>query len=152
MQRHGGVTHAAALLVDNELWGFACPRTVDVEDVRRAAATILPYYAVPTRLVLIDTMPLTRFVVHLRVFVSMPKLTRMRPATERRTRLRSARSRWDSQRPPPPPPRPPSADGGCGCLITIASRLYSQIGFQHSLPRIDSEPCQGRNTRLVVPT
>jgi hypothetical protein len=68
MQRHGGVTHAAALLVDNELWGFACPRTVDVEDVRRAAAMILPYYAVPTRLVLIDTMPLTRFVVHLRVF------------------------------------------------------------------------------------
>ncbi|EEB90093.1 hypothetical protein MPER_11750, partial [Moniliophthora perniciosa FA553] len=42
------------------LWGFVTPSTVDVDLVKRAAAEIQPYYAVPTRYVAVDDFPMTR--------------------------------------------------------------------------------------------
>ncbi|TDL22237.1 nonribosomal peptide synthetase 12 [Rickenella mellea] len=43
-----GVDVAAALLIDNELWGFFTPDTVAIDDVKVATAKIQPYYAVPS--------------------------------------------------------------------------------------------------------
>ncbi|ESK89224.1 nonribosomal peptide synthetase 12 [Moniliophthora roreri MCA 2997] len=60
MRRHKEVTNAVALLIESELWGFVTPSTVDVDLVKRAAAEIQPYYAVPTRYVAVDDFPMTR--------------------------------------------------------------------------------------------
>ncbi|KAE9395076.1 nonribosomal peptide synthetase 12 [Gymnopus androsaceus JB14] len=54
-----GVSVAAALLVDNVLWGFVAPDTVKSETVLLDTAKIQPYYAVPTRLMVIQELPKT---------------------------------------------------------------------------------------------
>jgi hypothetical protein len=60
MQRAEGVGNAVALLISGELWGFISPATADPAAAREAAASILPYYAVPTRYVVVGTLPMTR--------------------------------------------------------------------------------------------
>ena len=51
---------AVALLIETELWGFVTPKSVNVDDVKAAAAKVQPYYAVPTRFVTLEEMPHTR--------------------------------------------------------------------------------------------
>ncbi|KAJ7044130.1 nonribosomal peptide synthetase 12 [Mycena alexandri] len=50
---------AAALLINEELWGFVTPDAVSVEEVRIVTAKIQPYYAVPTRILALDSFPRT---------------------------------------------------------------------------------------------
>lgn len=59
MQKAEGVENAVALLIDGELWGFVSPATADVSKARAAAASILPYYAVPTKYLTVETLPMT---------------------------------------------------------------------------------------------
>ncbi|KAJ7780692.1 nonribosomal peptide synthetase 12 [Mycena maculata] len=59
METTDGVKAAAALLIDEELWGFITPGTVDVDEVKIATAKIQPYYAVPTHILAIDVFPRT---------------------------------------------------------------------------------------------
>ncbi|KAH7878038.1 nonribosomal peptide synthetase 12 [Lentinula edodes] len=54
-----GVKIAAALLIDDILWGFVAPNEVDSETVLSDAAKIQPYYAVPTRLTVMKEFPKT---------------------------------------------------------------------------------------------
>ncbi|KAK1230650.1 hypothetical protein PQX77_006233 [Marasmius sp. AFHP31] len=60
MRRYEAVHNAVALLIDSELWGFVTPSTVDVGEVKRSAAEIQPYYAVPTHYLALDDFPMTR--------------------------------------------------------------------------------------------
>ncbi|GAV99929.1 nonribosomal peptide synthetase 12 [Lentinula edodes] len=54
-----GVKVAAALLIEDILWGFVAPNEVDSETVLSDAAKIQPYYAVPTRLTVMKEFPKT---------------------------------------------------------------------------------------------
>ncbi|KAJ3801535.1 nonribosomal peptide synthetase 12 [Lentinula aff. detonsa] len=54
-----GVKVAAALLVDNILWGFVAPDTINPEDILSDTAKIQPYYAVPNRLIALREFPKT---------------------------------------------------------------------------------------------
>ncbi|EAU85234.1 nonribosomal peptide synthetase 12 [Coprinopsis cinerea okayama7 len=54
-----GVQVATALLIDEELWGFATPSSLDVESAKAAALKVQPYYAVPTRFLTMDEFPKT---------------------------------------------------------------------------------------------
>ncbi|KAJ3837524.1 nonribosomal peptide synthetase 12 [Lentinula raphanica] len=54
-----GIKVAAALLVENILWGFISPDTLNPENVLSDAAKIQPYYAVPTRLTMMKEFPKT---------------------------------------------------------------------------------------------
>ncbi|KAJ3854453.1 nonribosomal peptide synthetase 12 [Lentinula lateritia] len=54
-----GVKVAAALLIDDILWGFVAPDEVNSETVLSDAAKIQPYYAVPTRLTVMKEFPKT---------------------------------------------------------------------------------------------
>ena len=54
-----GVSSASAMLVDNELWGFFAPGTIDVGQVRKAVDRDQPYYARPQFYVTLGQMPLT---------------------------------------------------------------------------------------------
>lgn len=60
IQTHEPVESAVALLVDTELWGFVTPSTVDLAQVRDAAARIQAYHAVPTQYLAIDAFPMTK--------------------------------------------------------------------------------------------
>jgi acyl-CoA synthetase (AMP-forming)/AMP-acid ligase II len=60
IQTHEPVKSAVALLVDTELWGFVTPSTVDLAQVRDAAARIQAYHAVPTQYLAIDSFPMTK--------------------------------------------------------------------------------------------
>ncbi|KAJ7885179.1 putative nonribosomal peptide synthetase [Mycena olivaceomarginata] len=61
MRTHEPVKSAVALLVDTELWGFVTPSTVDLAQVRDAAAArIQAYHAVPTQYLAIDSFPMTK--------------------------------------------------------------------------------------------
>ncbi|THH19192.1 hypothetical protein EW146_g1923 [Bondarzewia mesenterica] len=50
---------AAALLIEAELWGFITPENVDVSAVISAASKVQPYYAVPTRFLVLPEFPYT---------------------------------------------------------------------------------------------
>jgi len=60
MRSHEPVRNAVALLVGSELCGFVTPSTVDLTAVREATAKIQPYYAVPTRFLALEDLPMTR--------------------------------------------------------------------------------------------
>lgn len=60
LQTHPAVKVAAALLIDNELWGFLTPEKVDIDEVKSAVAKIQPYYAVPTHFYALPVFPQTR--------------------------------------------------------------------------------------------
>ncbi|KZT61769.1 putative nonribosomal peptide synthetase [Calocera cornea HHB12733] len=53
------VRTAVALKVGDQLWGFYAPADVAHADVRKATATVLPDYAVPTQWLALDKLPLT---------------------------------------------------------------------------------------------
>lgn len=53
---------ATALLIGSELWGFVAPATVDLTAVITATNKVQPYYAVPTRWMLLEDFPYTRYV------------------------------------------------------------------------------------------
>ncbi|KAK7056764.1 hypothetical protein VNI00_002481 [Paramarasmius palmivorus] len=59
METCPGVKVAIALLIDDNLWGFVTPSSVDQVAVTTAAAKIQPYYAVPTRVLTMDEFPKT---------------------------------------------------------------------------------------------
>ncbi|KAA1469841.1 nonribosomal peptide synthetase 12 [Dentipellis sp. KUC8613] len=59
METCPSVKVAVALLVDSELWGFVTPSNVDVNAVLEATAKVQPYYAVPTRFVVLADLPRT---------------------------------------------------------------------------------------------
>ncbi|KAK7048367.1 Nonribosomal peptide synthetase 12 [Favolaschia claudopus] len=59
METTVGIKAAAALLIDEELWGFVTPDTVDEAEVRAATAKVQPYYAVPTHIVALASFPRT---------------------------------------------------------------------------------------------
>ena len=50
---------AVALLVNSELWGFVAPANVKEEDVIEATKKVQPYYAVPTRYMMLAELPHT---------------------------------------------------------------------------------------------
>ncbi|KAK6080406.1 AMP-binding enzyme [Seiridium cupressi] len=54
-----GVTRATALLVNGEIHGFLEPATVNIDFVRQHLSLRQPYYAMPTRFHLLDTLPET---------------------------------------------------------------------------------------------
>jgi len=60
MQTYEPVQHSVALLIGSELWGFVTPSTVDLDLVREATAQIQPPYAVPSKFLALDELPLTR--------------------------------------------------------------------------------------------
>ncbi|KAJ4488225.1 putative nonribosomal peptide synthetase [Lentinula aciculospora] len=60
MQTCEGISGAATLLVDSELWGFVTPSTVDTASVRETVSKIQPYYAVPTHFLALNIFPATR--------------------------------------------------------------------------------------------
>ncbi|KAI0030425.1 nonribosomal peptide synthetase 12 [Vararia minispora EC-137] len=59
MQTCPQVIHSAALLIDSQLWGFVTPSSADRDAVLAAASRIQPYYAVPTRLLVLEDFPYT---------------------------------------------------------------------------------------------
>ncbi|TFK21474.1 nonribosomal peptide synthetase 12 [Coprinopsis marcescibilis] len=59
METAHGVKAAAALLIDGELWGFATPGHLNPEDLKAATSKIQPYYAVPTKYLILDGFPET---------------------------------------------------------------------------------------------
>lgn len=54
------VSAAQALLINDELWGFLTPSGVDLPLIQEGTRRIQPYYAVPTRWVLLEAFPMTR--------------------------------------------------------------------------------------------
>ncbi|KAI0801910.1 nonribosomal peptide synthetase 12 [Irpex lacteus] len=59
MQTYKAADAAVALLIDDELWGFVTPSSVNVDGVIEATKKIQPYYAVPTQWCTLDTLPHT---------------------------------------------------------------------------------------------
>ncbi|KAF7416084.1 hypothetical protein PC9H_002344 [Pleurotus ostreatus] len=59
METCSGVKAAVALLIDDVLWGFFTPSTVEPKDVQAAVAKIQPYYAVPSRFIHMEEFPNT---------------------------------------------------------------------------------------------
>ena len=60
MQTYEPVINSVALLIGSELWGFVTPSTVDLNLVREVTARIQPPYAVPSKFLALDELPLTR--------------------------------------------------------------------------------------------
>lgn len=54
-----GVTGAAARLVGEELWGYVTGASCALAEVRAQVERVLPAYAVPTHLVVLDSLPLS---------------------------------------------------------------------------------------------
>lgn len=54
-----GVSRAAALLIDGQIHGFACPSTHDAETILTQTRKLQPYYAVPTKIHLMNQFPTT---------------------------------------------------------------------------------------------
>lgn len=63
MQTYKAADAAVALLIDDELWGFVTPSSVNVDGVIEATKKIQPYYAVPTQWCTLDTLPHTSYVI-----------------------------------------------------------------------------------------
>ena len=59
-QTHAKVRSATALLIDDTLWGFVTAEDIEIEDIKKAAAKVQPYYAVPTQILIMQEFPLTR--------------------------------------------------------------------------------------------
>ena len=59
MQSHRGVTSACALLIDGELYGFYAPASVPAPAVLQATMALQPCYAVPSRYIAMEALPLT---------------------------------------------------------------------------------------------
>ena len=59
MQSHTGVTSACALLIDGELYGFYAPTSVLASAVLQATMALQPCYAVPSRYIAMEALPLT---------------------------------------------------------------------------------------------
>ncbi|CAK5270169.1 unnamed protein product [Mycena citricolor] len=58
METTPNVLAAAAILIEGELWGFVTP-AVEEAEVKKATARIQPYYAVPTRIMALESFPKT---------------------------------------------------------------------------------------------
>jgi len=54
------ITASVVLLVNQELWGFVTPSSVDLHAVKEATAAVQPYYAVPTQYVALAEFPQTK--------------------------------------------------------------------------------------------
>ena len=54
-----GVTSACALLIDGELYGFYAPTSVLASAVLKATMALQPCYAVPSRYIAMEALPLT---------------------------------------------------------------------------------------------
>ncbi|KAJ7175866.1 nonribosomal peptide synthetase 12 [Mycena filopes] len=59
MEATNGIKAAAAILINEELWGFVTPNTVSTDEVKLVTAKIQPYYAVPTHIMALDSFPRT---------------------------------------------------------------------------------------------
>ncbi|TBU25235.1 acetyl-CoA synthetase-like protein [Dichomitus squalens] len=59
MRSCAGITSACALLIDGELHGFYAPSSVSAAAVLEATMAIQPCYAVPSRYIALDALPLT---------------------------------------------------------------------------------------------
>lgn len=65
-QTHPDVRDAVALLIGTELWGLITPSAasdkdldLDIPAIRAATAALQPYYAVPTRWLVLPALPMT---------------------------------------------------------------------------------------------
>ncbi|KXN81763.1 Linear gramicidin synthase subunit C [Leucoagaricus sp. SymC.cos] len=59
METFPGIRTAAALLIDEELWGFVTPIIAKTEEIQAMTAKIQPYYAVPTKILHLEDFPKT---------------------------------------------------------------------------------------------
>ena len=60
MRHCPGVSSACALLIGTELWGFYSPAVIPPTAVQQATSLSQPMYAIPSKFVPLDALPLTR--------------------------------------------------------------------------------------------
>ncbi|KAG6832066.1 hypothetical protein H0H92_005488 [Tricholoma furcatifolium] len=55
-----GIKLAAAILLEDNLWGFFVPPSVEIDDVKASTSRVQPYYGVPTKYIPLTEFPMTK--------------------------------------------------------------------------------------------